>query len=423
MSGDESMDTTVAIIGYGTAGVNALIALRAAGYHGKVLVFSDTSTLPYSPILTSEYAGGAKTYEECFPWSADELDALGAEIFTQCPVTHLDPEAHIVETAEGTYSYTKCIIASGSTPNITSFEGGSNYQPLVLKSMEDAQALKEVLSNPATKRVLVSGASLVALKTVEACLHYGITPTLVGMNPHVLDFNAFPETAERFERGLESYGVRLLLGQTIQSVKRVECTDNPRGWELEVSFSTGATERFDEITTAHGMKCCLDFLPEGSLKKDRALLVDEFMRTSNPDIYAAGDIAQALELVSGEKRIVGIWKNAAVQGACAGKAIAAELAGVCPAAEDAYKGAISTNTIAVNDTLFISAGSMELTPSRRIEISEADDMTLIYLFEDKGKGKEDLVGFNITCDHNEEGGVAYDKGAMLTLRIEEAARS
>ena len=63
----------VAIIGYGTAGVNAIIALRNAGYAGPVRVFSDIDTLPYSPILTSYYAGGEKTYEECFPWSATEL--------------------------------------------------------------------------------------------------------------------------------------------------------------------------------------------------------------------------------------------------------------------------------------------------------------------------------------------------------------
>jgi NADPH-dependent 2,4-dienoyl-CoA reductase/sulfur reductase-like enzyme len=165
-------------------------------------------------------------------------------------------------------------------------------------------------------------------------------------------------------------------------------------------------------------------VPQGALQIDRALVVDEFMRTSDPDVYAAGDVVQALELISGEKRVVGIWKNAAVQGACAGAAIAAELAGNQPAAADAFAGSISTNTIAVNGTLFISAGTMDVTENRTVETRETDDMTVVYVFQDDAnapKGKR-LVGFNLVCDHDEEGSVAYDTGAMLTLRIERACR-
>ena len=127
---------------------------------------------------------------------------------------------------------------------------------------------------------------------------------------------------------------------------------------------------------------------------------------------------QATELISGEKRIVGIWKNAALQGACAGVAIAAELAGHTPDAACAIKGSISTNTIAVNGTLFISAGTMEITDSRHVEIRESGDMIVATIFDEDGQGADRLVGFNLTCDHDEPGGLAYDVGAMLTLRIE-----
>ena len=108
----------VAIIGYGTAGVNALIGLRNAGYDGLVQVFSNTGIPPYSPILTSYYAGGEKTYEECFPWSADELAELGAEVLENCPVTELDTQAHLIRTAQGDFPYSKCVIASGATPQV-----------------------------------------------------------------------------------------------------------------------------------------------------------------------------------------------------------------------------------------------------------------------------------------------------------------
>jgi len=415
----------VAIIGYGTAGVNAAIALRTSGYEGAITVFSATDINPYSPILTSYYAGGQKTYEECFPWSADELAELKLDVRACEPVAELDVKAHVVRTAKGDYPYSKCIIASGATPMCWGFpqvEGDPDYKPLVLRTMDDAERLKTTIEDPQCRRILLSGASMVALKTLEACLNRGLDCTLVGMNPHVLDFNALPEAAERFEKGLREKGVTLKLGTTIQAVKRIDDADAYKGRKLQVAFANGDVDVFDEISVSHGMKSNLDFVQDGSIEIDRAIVVDEFMRTSDPDVYAAGDVVQATELISGQKRVVGIWKNAALQGACAGRAIAAELAGQQPPADCAIKGSIATNTIAVNGTLFISAGTMEITDDRWVQVREDDKMTVVYVFEKVGDGARRLVGFNITCDEDVEGDIAYDTGAMLTLKIERACR-
>lgn len=408
---------TVAIIGFGTAGVNAAIALRNAGYDGCIQVFSNIDTLPYSPILTSYYAGGQKSRDDCFPWSQEEISELDLEIIKDGPVKKLDPANHSIKTDKGDYTYTKCVVATGATPMCWGFPDVNNddYQPLVLRSMDDADRLKAVLEAPSCKRLLVSGASMVALKTLEASLNHGVECTLVGMNPHVLDFNALPEAAMRFEKGLVAKGVTLKLGQTIQSVTR---TDEG----LAVTFSSGDTGVYDEISVAHGMKSNLDFVAPGSLVIDRALVIDEHARTSDPDVYAAGDVAQGTELISGDKKVVGIWKNAALQGACAGKSIAYEIAGDDIPSDCTLAGSISSNTIAVNGTLFISAGTMELNENRTVETRESDDMTVIYIFEKTEDDERRLVGFNITCDHDEPGGRAYDIGAMLTLRIEAGCR-
>ena len=233
---------TVAIIGYGAAGVNAAIALRNNGYEGTIKAFTNHGGLPYSPILTSYYAGGEKTLADCFPWSKEELDDLRVDVVEE-PVISLDPTAHVIATSQGEHGYAKCVIASGATPSTAGFPivaGDESYRPLVLRTMEDAARLKETLESPACKRFLVSGASMVALKILEAALNHGKECTLVGMNPHVLDFNALPETAERFENGLREKGVILRLGQTIRQVERI-------GERLSVTFSNGETDEFDEM--------------------------------------------------------------------------------------------------------------------------------------------------------------------------------
>lgn len=446
---DASGSAGVAVVGYGTAGVNAVIALRNAGYQGPVNVFTDSEIQPYSPILTSYYVGGEKTYEECFPWCEADLAKLDVCLHAGFPVLELDPEAHKLRTEQGEFGFEKCLIATGAKPVLFGFPQVEGYEPIVLRTMAHAERFKAAIEADSCKRVLVSGASMIALKSLEACLRRGVEVELVGMNPHVLDMSALPKTAERFERGLLAKGVQLRLGQTIASVALVDCEGGEgavaveaagsaeaaeaAGFveaaegigstrKLEVTFSSGDVELFDEIVVAHGVRSDLSFVKAGSLEIDRALVVDEFMRTSNPDVYAVGDVAQALELVSGEKRVLGIWKTAAMQGATAGAAIAAEMAGEQPAASAAYKGAISSNTIAVDGTLFISGGSVELGEGRSVEFRETTDMTVACVF-DESAGKRKLVGFNVACDVDEPGGLAYDTGAMLHMRIEREFRA
>ncbi|MEE0845959.1 MAG: FAD-dependent oxidoreductase [Eggerthellaceae bacterium] len=411
---------TVAIIGWGTAGVNAAIALRGAGYAGCIKAFSDTGILPYSPILTSYYVGGEKTYDECFPWSVEELDELDVEVVREGRVTELDVAAHLIRTEKGgEHAYDKCVVCVGARPMTVGFPKGCGYDPLVLRTMDDAVRMKEAFRNPSCKSVLVSGASMIALKCVEAALNCGLEVSLVGMNSHILDFSATPEAAARFERGLAKQGVRMRFEQTIARVDMMEDEERCRAG---VTFSSGDVEMFDEIVVAHGVRSDFGFVKEGSLEIDRALVVDDSMRTSDPDVYAAGDAAQALELISGQKRVLGIWKTAALQGACAGRAIAAELAGHEPTSADAYPGAIMTNTIAVRGTLFISAGVSQVGEGQRAEVQEDDAMTVVRIFEPTADGGERLVGFNVASDVDEPGGVAYDTAAMLSLRIEEACR-
>lgn len=446
-----SSNQVVALIGYGTAGVNAAIALRAAGYDGVIRAYSDTDIPPYSPILTSYYVGGEKTYDECFPWSAEELAELDVEVVAGARVTELDPAAHRIVTAAGQEgSYDKCLVCVGARPTTVGFPAGCGYDPLVLRTMDDAVRMKAAFEDEGCRRVLVSGASMIALKCVEAALNRGLDVSMVGMNEHVLDFSALPAAAERFERGLADKGVTMRFGQTIAQVEvmgaaaadaaeagaaggdaaeagaATAATDAPDATDapgrLRVTFSGGGVAFYDEIVVAHGVRSDFGFVKDGTIAIDHAILVDDFMRTSAPDVFAAGDAAQARELVSGEKRVLGIWKTAALQGQCAGRAIAAELAGRAPAASEAYPGAIMTNTIAVNGTLFISAGASQASAGQRVEVSETDDMTVACIYEPLPDGGERLVGFNVTSDVDEPGGTAYDTGAMLSLRIEEACR-
>lgn len=409
------MDQTVAIIGYGTAAVNAAIALRQAGYRGFIRVFSNTALAPYSPILTSYYAAGKISYDGCFPWGADQIVLLDLDVHDNCPVTRLDVEEHALECARGVFSYDKCLIASGASPMIDGFPSVRGIDPLVLRTMDDAVRLKEALTRQDGARVLVSGTSMVALKAVEACLEREAEVTLLGRGSHILRHSALPEVAAAFESCLVARGVELRLGDTALSA---ELTSSG---SIGVRFSSGEQDSFTALLIAHGMRPNLQFLVPGALQGDLGVLVDAHMRTSDPDVFAAGDVAQAADLVTRKYLPAGLWREACLQGACAGRAIAADLAGEHVSRATAYPGSLRTNSIAVCEATLLAGGSVEPGSSRRVELETWDFGIVGRVFEGiadgTGQPARRLVGYNVFSPDCKPGDAAYDEAEQLLRQL------
>ena len=406
----DATNPCVVLIGFGTAGVNAAMALRANGYEGRIVAITKASATPASPVMISHYVAGEKTLEECQPWRPAQLAMLNIEFMEGCEVTAIDPCSHTIITSADEVAYTKCVIASGSSPVAYTLPGDAGYAPLTLRTADDAKRMREAIGGG--KRILVSGSSMVAMKMLDACLAQGCTCTLVARSERILRTTSLASAADALSALLESRGIELKLGCTIDRV-------SGQAGSLSVTFSDGSAATFDEIAVAHGMTANLGFVADTALARDDGLLVDEFMRTSDADIYAAGDVAQALELASGEKRCVRIWKNAARQGACAGAAIAAELAGASPDPTLAYTGSIPTNTIEVGGALIITGGVAQNTDSARAESHKEGEMQAFTLLDDAGH----TLGYTVLSTNNEPGGIAYDTAAMLQLRVDATYRS
>ena len=448
--GAPNLSQTVAIIGWGCAGVNAAIALRTHGYTGEITAFSAGEDNPYSPMLTSYFAGGEKTLGECYPWDPALLDTLNVQVVSEGAVQRLDVGARTIQTPKATHTYTKCIIASGATPTMAGFPE-CEYTPLTLRTISDAKRLKAALCAPACKRVLISGAGMVGLKIAEAALAQNKQVSIVCMGEHVLAANAYPAPAARFEVGLRAQGINLRMGCVIDSVK-------VNGSELLVTFSDGTTGTFDEIAVAHGVRPNLEFVAAGTLEGSAAgLKVNAQMQTSNPDVYAAGDVALTTNLITGQALALGTWVGAVAQGRVAGAQVARALAGgeastsaefaggdtsasAAPASDEAnansaitetYKGGIPSNTMQVGQLLFISGGvtaapeNTTLTgalagATPKLEIEETPEMTVAKLFATAPTGEKTLIGFNVVEDACTEADTAFDTAAMLLLQLESA---
>ena len=398
----------VVVLGFGAAGTSAVMALREAGYEGAITVVTDVDPMPYSPVLTSYYAGGRICREQCFVWADLEPIRMVDEMFSRHKAVAIDIEAHEVTLDDGCrIGYSKLVIATGAHPVAPGFPPIDCYNPLVLRTMEDAERLRRALSRPRCRRVLVSGTSMVGLKALEACLDQGVQATLLGRSSHIMRNAAHPLVAARFEQLLAERGVKLRLSQTVS-----DATYNRHSDDLLIAFCAGASpgaegasavdevERFDEVLLAQGVKPNLDFSCD-ELASDRGLVVDQFMRTNSPDVYAVGDVAAALDVSTGEKRIIGLWQNAVQQGRCAGRSIAAELAGRVP--RYPFPGSLPCNTIHVRDILFASIGSLEEGKGRYCELHEASGVLRAFVYEENDSGRQ-LVGVNVLSVVAAEGG-------------------
>lgn len=403
------MEKGTVIIGYGTAAVNAVVALRQNGYEGPIDIFSSHDLPPTSPVVVSYYAGGKLEYDKCFPWDPANLEALNFTLHQNCPVTALDAEAHTLTTPEGEFAYSKCLIATGSMALQMGFPMQDGCKPLKLRCMEDGVALKEVLDKPG-QRVLVSGASMVAMKAVEACLARGAKASVVGMNDQVLETSALPQIAHLYEDALRAAGVDMYLERTVK--KAVPCEDGT--YDITLSDDTQFT--VDAVLAAHGMRPDLGFVNREQLEMDRGLLVDDFMRTSNPDVYAAGDVTQAVDILTGRPLVLATWRNACDQGVCAGTAIACDIAGV-PAPESAsYAGCLRSNTVNVGNITLISGGDV-FCPGARVEVAQKDDITVATVYQQLEDGTERLIGYNVFCADAKPGSRAYDEAAHLLRKM------
>ncbi len=342
----------VVILGFGPAAMSAIDALRAAGYAGEIIVITDSDPLPASPVLTSYYAAGAISRENCFLWSERDIEKRRLTVVPHEAISRLDVAKRAVYGKSGrTWRFSACLIATGSSPRTDNAGALAACKPLVLRTVADAEAFAAALDGPETARVLVSGTSMVALKAAETCLKRHVPVTMLGRSAHILKKAAHPLAAAHMETLIDMQGVNLKLGEKVAEARALPDGTSSVRFEGEED-----AHAFTAVLLAHGMTPNIEFVDEGTLGIDRGIVVDRHMQTSAPGIFAAGDVAQA-PCLTGGSRIAGLWAEARAMGAVAGKSMAAYLGCAVDDPEDrAYQGFLPANTIRVGRALFASAG-------------------------------------------------------------------
>lgn len=371
------------VIGSGGGAVNAVKSMRRHGYQGKIDLFTDSVQPPFNPMLLTYYIGGKIPLEKCY-LAGNNLDFFQdyqVSLHSGIPIAQLDLREKAVVDAQGQkVNYESCLIASGASAIVPPVPGSKSERVFSIRTVEDAIRLREIyLTKP--KKVLLVGASMVGIKLVEIFQEVGSEVYLVDLAPHVFAQAAPPECASIMEEELQKRGINLLLGTKVEAIEeskeslKVSLADS--GLELEV----------DLLVFCIGVKPNLEYIQSDELEIEKGILVDNRMRASAGDVYAAGDVVQGLNLINQKKEVIALWANACQQGQIAG----ANMAG----ADIIYPGSIPQNITHFFDVFFVSIGDVHHYDE--IERRHANGA---YSFIFKSKGQ--IIGISLLTLGNYE---------------------
>lgn len=299
------------IIGNSAAGVAAAEGIRSRDKSGEIVMISEEKFPAYGRPLISYYLLGATDRAHMDYRPSDFYEKNGITLRLGVRAEKIDPVGHTVLLSDGSeIGYDRLLAATGSRSFVPPAEGLSEVKAkYTFMTLADALALEKALSKK--KEVLIVGAGLIGLKCMEGILGRVKKVTVIDMADRVLSSILDEKGSQIVQRQLEARGVRFVLSD---SVVRFE--------EGRAKLKSGGEIAFDLLVMAVGVRPNIELVKEAGGKTDRGIVTDEGMRTSLPDVYAAGDCAESSDIASGKRRILALLPNAYRQGYCAGENMA-----------------------------------------------------------------------------------------------------
>jgi 3-phenylpropionate/trans-cinnamate dioxygenase ferredoxin reductase subunit len=306
------------IIGASLAGAKAAETLREEGFGGSIVLIGAEEHRPYErpPLSKGVLLGNddeSSVYVHDEAWYGEHhIDLrLGVE------ATAIDRGTRQVRLSDGTsVSYDKLLIATGASPRKLNLPplGGVHY----LRSVEDSRSLRDRLKGGG--RVVIAGSGWIGLETAAAAREYGCEVTVVEPEPGPLHRSIGPELGEIFHRLHVSHGVTFRFGEGVAELVGVH-GDSDGGRVSAVRTTSGAELPADLVVVGIGAVPNVQLAASAGLDVDNGILTDDAMRTSDPDIYAAGDVANSFNPLLGRRVRVEHWGNALAGGPAAARSM------------------------------------------------------------------------------------------------------
>jgi NADPH-dependent 2,4-dienoyl-CoA reductase/sulfur reductase-like enzyme/nitrite reductase/ring-hydroxylating ferredoxin subunit len=300
--------SSIVIVGGGAAGLAAADVIRREGYDGPVTMISADQDPPVDrPNLSKDFLAGEAKDEWMPLWPPELFEERRIDLVLRTKVSSIDPAKRAVVLEDGSRrEFGALLIATGADPVRLPIPGAESPNVLYLRTYADSRAIVERTKD--ASHVVVAGASFIGLEVAASLRARGIAVDVVAPEHAPLERVMGPEVGAFVRSMHEAQGVTFHLGQTVASV-------NGR----TVTLSNGDTQDADFVVMGVGVRPATALAEKAGLKLDRGIAVDEFLQTSVPGIFAAGDVARWPDPHTGERIRVEHWVVAQRQGQTAAR--------------------------------------------------------------------------------------------------------
>ena len=304
-------DHGVVIVGAGLAAATAAETLRAEGFDGPLTMIGAEEHLPYlRPPLSKGYLAGTEGEDALVVQPPSWYREHDVEVRTGVTALRLDREEQVVTCSDGSsVPYDRLLIATGASSRRIPLPGSDLPGVVMLRTVEESRRLQEALRGaPEPARVVLIGSGWIGMEVAATARSRGAEVTVVGIESVPLSAAIGPELGSLFLRRHRQAGVRFELEQT---TSRILAAD---GRAAGVELGSGARIDADLVVIAVGAVPNVELATEAGLEVHNGVVVDDGLRTSDPRIWAAGDVANAFRAVLGEPQRFEHWANAIATG-------------------------------------------------------------------------------------------------------------
>jgi NAD(P)H-nitrite reductase large subunit len=331
------------IIGNGGAGISAMQEIRQQDPDAKITIISREDHPAYSPCSLPDLLSGGLDKSKIYRFDDKFYDENNVTFLRNTKVVQVNPDDRSVKLEDGgDVKYDRLLIATGASPIIPGGMDGLDLEGVhVMGTLDSTLGMVDHIERGA-KNVIVIGGGFMGIETAITLKERGLDVTVIELLPDILSRMLDPDMAVKVVEQLEKNGVKVKVNAKLVGIvgdRKV------KGITLE-----NGTLDCDMVVMAIGVKPNLDPTDGSGLDVNNGIIVDRSMKTSCPDIYAAGDVAEVTERVTGQQGTYAIWPNAIEQGQVAGSNMLSNPV--------QYDGADVVNVLDVFDTAVVTMGAI-----------------------------------------------------------------
>lgn len=340
------------IIGNGIAGVSAAEAIRKLDHAADITMVGDEAAPPYSRPMIGMVLDGSVPIEKLAVRSPEFYESLGITPELGHRVTAIDVDLKRVRVRDDRWlPYDRLLIASGADPRPIDATGAHLKNIFYMRTQAQAKEQIDAVANAGN--ALVLGGGLVGFKAAYGLLSRGLDVTMLIFSDYPLSQQVDPFAGRMILKELSSHGLKVHVGLDVTGF---EGRDTVSGAVL----SDGTRLACDMVVIGKGVLPALSFVPRERIPVDLGILVDQYLETGAPDVFAAGDAAESIDIARRTRWVNAIWPEAVDQGRIAG----ANMAG----RHVAYRGSLSRNVMRVYGVDVMTMGWVDPPAEADLEV-------------------------------------------------------